>query len=99
DPALSLPSGWAEFDLEGHLIEISTPQSAGTDSGNDTVTWTGVTVPDGKHSHKGTQIAPGGRGGHLKYHEMNLDHQHSMTGSAAFQPLAHCLRLIQYTGV
>ena len=99
DPALSLPAGWAEFDLAGHLIEISTPQSAGTDSGNDTVSWTGTTTPDGKHSHKGSQIAAGGQGAYAKYHEMNTDHTHSMTGSAAFKPLAHCLRLIQYTGV
>lgn len=99
DPALPLPTGWAEFDLDGHLLEISTPSGAGVDAGADTVTWTGSTAMGGAHSHKGSQIAAGGRGGYSKYHDTNADHAHSITGSAAFQPLAHCLRFIQYTGV
>ena len=99
DPALPLPTGWAEYDLAGALLEISTPASAGVDSGADTVTWTGNTPMGGAHSHKGDLIAPGGQGGYAKYHDTNENHAHAITGSAAFQPIAHCLRFIQYTGV
>ena len=98
DKLLPLPTGWAEFDLEGYLLEISTPSSAGTDAGNDTVTWTGETTPDGAHSHKGASLGSS-RGGNERYHDTNTNHTHQMSGAAAFAPLAHCMRFIQYTGV
>lgn len=98
NPALPLPSGWEEFDLPGYLIEIAAPENAGVSTGDDTVTWSGQTTIDGAHTHKGSPTT--GMGGyHNVYHDDHPGHSHSITGIAAFQPLAHCLRFIQYTGV
>jgi hypothetical protein len=105
DPSESIPAGWYEcdgtegtVDLRDYYIERSSSANAGTAAGDNTISYSGLTAPDGLHNHKGTNR--GTRTATIGLHENDTgEHQHLVSGSFAFEPPAYAMKFIQYTGV
>lgn len=85
-------------DLRDYFIEYGAPTTAGSVAGDNTATWTGVTVPDGKHNHRGGVITAEQSTESALHSDDEPNHQHSMGGSTPHLIPFYALRFIQYTG-
>ena len=105
DPAEPVPTGWYECDgdngtpdLRKFYIARSSLADAGNSTGDNTVTWGGITTTELPHDHKGTN-----RGNKTARDGLHFDavggHEHETTGSDDYRAPWYAMKFIQYTGV